>query len=178
MRDELCYMSVKKFILHVSFAFELKCKDKKISCILYFCIDVTYRSFEISLARDAAIFFELWLMTKRPVEITEQFIAILDQHVLELKNGVAERVYHLKDIAALMYIHPRHLSNTISDTLSRSPCDLFEERLLSVAKEMILKTDHSIAHIARHLTYDPSNLSKFFKAFEGITPKQFRDQHR
>ena len=117
-------------------------------------------------------------MKVRPTEITEQFIAILDQHVLELKEGVAERTYHLQDIAAMMHIHPRHLSNTISDTLQRSPCDLFEERLLSVAKELILNTNYSIAHIARHLTYDPSNFGKFFKAFEGVTPKQFRDQNK
>jgi AraC-like DNA-binding protein len=30
--------------------------------------------------------------------------------------------------------------------------------------------------IARHLTFDPSNFTKFFKHFEGITPKKFREQ--
>jgi AraC-like DNA-binding protein len=32
-----------------------------------------------------------------------------------------------------------------------------------------------IAQIAARLTYDPSNFTKFFKAFTGTTPKKFRD---
>ena len=57
------------------------------------------------------------------------------------------------------------------------PCDIYEERLMNIAKELILTTKLSIAEIARQLTFDPSNFSKFFKHFAGITPKQFRDAH-
>ncbi|WP_207896735.1 helix-turn-helix domain-containing protein [Flaviaesturariibacter flavus] len=49
---------------------------------------------------------------------------------------------------------------------------------MGIAKELILTTDLSIAAIARQLTFDPSNFSKFFRHFTGITPKKFRDAHR
>jgi AraC-like DNA-binding protein len=114
---------------------------------------------------------------KRPKEITEAFLAELDKHLEELKSGKAASTFGVGDIAALLHIHPTHLSNTIRVELKQSPCDIYEEKLMGIAKELILTTDLSIAEIARQLTFDPSNFSKFFKHFEGITPKQFRDAH-
>lgn len=59
--------------------------------------------------------------------------------------------------------------------MKKSPCDIYEEKLMSVAKELILTSGLSMADIARQLTFDPSNFIKFFKHFEGITPGQFRE---
>ncbi|MDD8017752.1 MAG: helix-turn-helix transcriptional regulator [Bacteroidota bacterium] len=102
----------------------------------------------------------------------------LEKHLQELKDGKAEHTFEVQDIARLLHIHPVHLSNTIKDVLGKSPCDVYEEKLMYIAKEMILTTNHPIAEIARQLTFDPSNFSKFFKHFEGKTPKQFRDAHQ
>ena len=115
---------------------------------------------------------------KRPMEITRQFLQELDKHMLDLKSGKAENSFEIQDIATLMHIHPTHLSNTIKEELKKSPCDIYEEKLMEIAKELILQTDLSIAEIARQLTFDPSNFSKFFKHFEGITPNQFREQQK
>ncbi len=112
---------------------------------------------------------------KRPEEITNQFLAELDKHMLELKSGAAESTFEVRDIASLLHIHPTHLSNTIKNELKRSPCDIYESKLMEVARELILNTNLSIASIARQLTFDPSNFTKFFKHFEGVTPKQFRE---
>lgn len=114
---------------------------------------------------------------KRSKEITEAFLKELDQHMDDLKSGRATSTFEVQDIAALLYIHPTHLSNTVQEELKRSPCDIYEERLLNIAKELILTTHLSIAEIARQLTFDPSNFSKFFKHFTGTTPKKFRDAH-
>jgi AraC family transcriptional regulator, regulatory protein of adaptative response / methylphosphotriester-DNA alkyltransferase methyltransferase len=112
---------------------------------------------------------------KRSREITEAYLKELDKHLDELKSGKAASTFEVQDIAALLHIHPTHLSNTIQEELKRSPCDIYEERLMNIAKELILTTDLSIAAIARQLTFDPSNFSKFFKHFAGTTPKKFRD---
>lgn len=112
---------------------------------------------------------------KRSKEITGAFLKVLDQHMGDLKSGKAESTFEVQDIAAMLHIHPTHLSNTIQEEIKRSPCDIYEERLMDVAKELILTTDLSIAEIARQLTFDPSNFSKFFKHFAGTTPKKFRD---
>jgi AraC-like DNA-binding protein len=95
----------------------------------------------------------------------------------ELKSGKAIATFEVQDIAALLHIHPTHLSNTIQEEMKRSPCDIYEERLMNIAKELILTTNLSIAAIARHLNFDPSNFNKFFKHFSGTTPKRFRDAH-
>ena len=113
---------------------------------------------------------------ERPKEIARLFIAELDKHMLELKSGSAESTFEVQDFASLLHIHPNHLSNTIQEQLKKSPCEIYEDRLLDVAKELILTSDLSIATIARQLTFDPSNFTKFFKHYEGITPKQFREQ--
>lgn len=115
---------------------------------------------------------------KRPEEITRQFLLELDKHMLHLKSGEAEGKFEIQDIASLLHIHPTHLSNTIKEKLKKSPCDIYEQKLMVLAKEFILKTDLSIAEIARKLTFDPSNFSKFFKHFEGLTPNQFRIQQK
>ncbi len=104
----------------------------------------------------------------------KEYLHQLDVHINDLKNGDAEKTFEIKDFADLLHIHPTHLSNTINEVMERSPCDVYERRLVALAKEMLQSTSNSIADIARHLFYDPSNFTKFFKRFEGITPKQFR----
>ncbi|HET9747270.1 MAG TPA: helix-turn-helix transcriptional regulator [Chitinophagaceae bacterium] len=114
---------------------------------------------------------------KRSKEITEAYLRELDKHLEELKSGRATSTFEVQDIAALLHIHPTHLSNTIQQELKRSPCDIYEEKLMAIAKELILTTNLPIAEIARQLTFDPSNFSKFFRHFAGTTPKQYRDAH-
>jgi len=111
----------------------------------------------------------------RQKEIVEQYTAALDKHMLELKAGEVEVMYEIRDFANLLHIHPVHLSNTIKEVTGKSACDLFEHRLVVLAKEMIATSSLSIGEIARQLTYDPSNFVKFFKKFTGTTPKKYRD---
>ena len=114
----------------------------------------------------------------RQNELIEKYLIELDKHISELKLGKAKKIFQIKDFAELLFVHPRHLSNTIYKVLGKSPCDIYEKKLMGISKELILTTDLSIAAIARHLTYDPSNFSKFFKRFAGITPKQFREKQK
>jgi AraC-like DNA-binding protein len=113
----------------------------------------------------------------RQKEIVRDYLQRLDQHIVDLKNGLAESTFQIKDFADLLHIHPTHLSNTIAQVLGQSPCDLYEQRLIKISKELLLTTSRPIAEIARQLYYDPSNFTKFFKHFEGITPKRFREEN-
>ena len=45
-----------------------------------------------------------------------------------------------------------------------------------MARELLRDPSRSVAAIAAQLTYDPSNFTKFFKRFQGCTPKQYREQ--
>jgi AraC family transcriptional regulator, regulatory protein of adaptative response / methylphosphotriester-DNA alkyltransferase methyltransferase len=110
-------------------------------------------------------------------EIVEQYLAELDKHIQQLKEGKADKALEIKDFAGMLYVHPVHLSNTIKEVTGLSTCNLYENRLLDVSKELLLTTTLPIAQIARQLTYVPSNFTKFFKIYTGTTPKKFRDQH-
>jgi AraC-like DNA-binding protein len=114
----------------------------------------------------------------RQKEIAKKYITELDNHISQLKAGKATRALEIRDFAALLHMHPVHLSNTIKEVTGRSTCDLYEERLLKISKELLLETDLPISAIAIQLTYDPSNFTKFFKEYSGITPKKFRELNK
>jgi AraC family transcriptional regulator, regulatory protein of adaptative response / methylphosphotriester-DNA alkyltransferase methyltransferase len=111
----------------------------------------------------------------RKKEIVQQYVAELDKHITALKNGETDEVKEVREFARILHLHPVHLSHTIKAVTGKSSCDLFEERLVNVSKELLLTTNLSIAQIAARLTYDPSNFTKFFKQYTGTTPKQFRN---
>lgn len=110
----------------------------------------------------------------RKKEIVQQYLAELSKYIQDLKEGKTDEVLEIRDFARMLHIHPVHLSHTIKEVTGRSTCELFEERLVNVSKELLLDKKLSIAEIAIRLTYDPSNFTKFFKKFTGTTPKKFR----
>ena len=114
-------------------------------------------------------------ISARQNEIVASYLQQLDLHLSDLKVGLAEKTFEIKDLADLLFVSPKHLSNTIQEVLGKSPCDIYEERLIEISKELLLTTNKPISHIAQTLTFDPSNFTKFFKSYEGKTPKQFRE---
>ena len=118
------------------------------------------------------------IISHRKKELARQYLAELDNHIRQLKEGTVERAHEIRDLAKILHVHPVHLSHTIKEVTGKSTCDHYEERLLAISKELLLTTDMSVATISRQLTYDPSNFTKFFKHFTGITPKKFRDQFK
>lgn len=114
----------------------------------------------------------------RKEEITKEFFALLEKHMDDILAGRTDKMYHIKDFAAALFIHPGHFSNTIKLTTGFSPCHFVEQRTLEEAKKMLLLNDMPINEISYKLTFnDPTNFTKFFKSFEGLTPKQFRKHH-
>ena len=112
----------------------------------------------------------------RQHEITSDFLKELDKHLADIVDERVLDMYEIRDVAGLLHIHPTHLSNTIKLTTGKAPCFFFEEKILNIAKTMLQDKSASIAEVAKRLTFDPSNFTKFFKRFEGVTPKQYREQ--
>ena len=115
------------------------------------------------------------VVSSRQKEIVLQYITELDKHMQELKAGQVEIMHEISDFANILHIHPVHLSNTVKQVTGRSSCDLFEERLVNLSKELLATTSLPVAEIARQMTYDPSNFTKFFKKYVGMTPKMYRN---
>ena len=113
----------------------------------------------------------------RQHEITKEYLAVLDTHLLDIVEGRMTEMYEIRDIADVMHIHPIHLSNTIKIATGVHPCFFYEEKIMNIAKAMLQKNEMSISAIANLLTYEPSNFTKFFKRFESKTPKQYREEY-
>jgi AraC family transcriptional regulator of adaptative response / methylphosphotriester-DNA alkyltransferase methyltransferase len=113
----------------------------------------------------------------RQHEIAADFLRELDKHLDDVVSGRVSEMFEVRDFAELIHVHPTHLSNTIKSATGFPPCYFFEERLMDLSKSLLQDRNLSITVVARTLTYDPSNFTKFFKHFSGQTPKQYREAY-
>lgn len=111
---------------------------------------------------------------KRSEEITRDYFFFLDKHIAGVISGDVDDFMELNQIAGELYISHKHLTDTIQKETGNHPCHFYDLKIIEQAKRMLTGSDRSIAEIARILTYDPSNFSKFFKKFVGQTPKKWR----
>ena len=110
----------------------------------------------------------------RQAEITALFLQEMNKHMDDFMADRVEKMFHLKDIAARMFLHPVHVSAVIKLHTGLHPCHFYELRILQEAKSLLSDATLSISDIANRLTYDTSNFTKFFKQYEGITPTAYR----
>lgn len=115
---------------------------------------------------------------KRSREITEDYFQFLDRHISAVISRDVEDFMEINQIASELFISHKHLTDTIQQETGHHPCYFYDLKIIDQAKKMLLNTDKSIAEIARILTYDPSNFSKFFKKFTGQTPGIFRKEQQ
>lgn len=115
---------------------------------------------------------------KRSKEITENYFQFLDNHIEDVVLGKTEEFMEINQIASALFISHKHLTDTVQKETGSHPCHFYDLKILDEAKKMLLETDKSISEIAKILTYDPSNFSKFFKKFIGQTPGQFRKENK
>lgn len=115
---------------------------------------------------------------KRSKEITENYFQFLDKHIADVVSGKVDEFMEINQIASELFLSHKHLTDTIQKETGNHPCHFYDLKILDEAKRMLSETDKNIAEIARLLTYDPSNFSKFFKKFVGQTPGQFRKENK
>lgn len=115
---------------------------------------------------------------KRSKEITDNYFQFLDYHIAEVVSGEVTEFMEINQIANALFISHKHLTDTVQKETGHHPCHFYDLKILDEAKNMLSKTDLSVSEIARRLTYDPSNFTKFFKKFVGQTPGQFRAENK
>jgi|SRR5690606_27075142 len=113
-------------------------------------------------------------MLKRSEEITEKYFQFLDKHIADVVSGNISDFMEINQIANELFISHTHLTDTVQKETGNHPCHFYDLKIIDEAKKMLSQTDYSVSEIARILTYDPSNFSKFFKKFVGNTPGQYR----
>lgn len=117
-------------------------------------------------------------MLKRSKEITESYFRFLDRHISDVILGKVDEFMEINQIASELFLSHKHLTDTVQKETGNHPCHFYDLKIIDEAKRLLLQTDKSISEIAKILTYDPSNFSKFFKKFVGLTPGRFRQQNK
>jgi len=115
-------------------------------------------------------------MISRNEEIFQNYLSLIDEHLKDIIEGKADIMWELRDFAKRLFIHPGHFSTVIKEHTGKHPCYYYEQKLLIIAKRYLQDASYSVAGVAQLLTYDPSNFTKWFRAFEGVTPSQYRAQ--
>lgn len=117
-------------------------------------------------------------LLKRSREITERYFQFLDGHIADVVAGKVTDFMEINQIANALFISHQHLTDTLQKETGNHPCYFYDFKIVEQAKKMLAESDQSVSQIAKTLTYDPSNFSKFFKKFVGQTPGQFRKEHQ
>lgn len=115
---------------------------------------------------------------KRSTEITQSYFRFLDKHIADVVSGAVSDFMEINHIAGELFVSHKHLTDVLQKETGNHPCHYYDLKIIDQAKRMLCETDKSVAEIAKNLTYDPSNFSKFFKKFVGQTPGQFRKENK
>jgi len=119
-------------------------------------------------------FVKMAIALTRPEQLKDEYVRLIDQHLTDLVEHNATEMHEIEDFAGLLFIHPIHLSNTIKDFTGVSACEIYQTKIMDVAKGLLHNSKLTIRQIALTLTFEPSQFTKWFKKYAGVTPKQFR----
>jgi AraC-like DNA-binding protein len=107
----------------------------------------------------------------RSLIILNQYQQLINKFYLEKKTVEA--------YASLLGITPNHLNDVVKQVTGKTARSFIVERILLEAKNLLTHTQIDIADISHNLQFDePTNFSKFFKKYVGLTPLQFRNRKR
>ncbi len=99
---------------------------------------------------------------------------------LEFKKLSFDHNYtlHVNDYAKMLDVSSKTLTNMSNKYLGKSTKKYLDEHLILQIKRLLLDESLTIENIADKLLFDePTNMVKFFKRYEGVTPSQFTKQH-
>ncbi|WP_340103752.1 helix-turn-helix domain-containing protein [Rhodohalobacter sp. 8-1] len=82
----------------------------------------------------------------------------------------------MADYADLLFKSPKTIANVFSKNSEYTPLEVIHNRVILVAKRMLLYTDKSSKQIGLELGYDdPAQFSKLFKKQTGTTTTEFKN---
>ena len=169
-------------ILHTNF-FKLNQTKYKEFAIHFKDVVAAYESVTdnanmVAAVKLLALLYQLKEYTQSFSQWEQGFVApqqILLQKFLQLVNNFYIEKRTIDEYAALLFVTPNHLSQTIKTVTNKNALSFINDRLLSEAKSLIKHTNFDIAEIAYQLDFsDPANFGKFFKKYSGLTPLEFR----
>jgi len=105
-----------------------------------------------------------------------------DNYITQAKQYVAEhfaRKITLDDIAKALFITPAYFSVMFKKETGQNFIDYVAEVRVKKAKELLRRSDYRVKEIAIRVGYDDyAYFCKIFRKIEGITPLEFRSNHK
>ncbi|MFT7004344.1 MAG: AraC family transcriptional activator of pobA [Sulfurimonas sp.] len=94
---------------------------------------------------------------------------------LSLKHNYS---LHVNDYAKMLDVSSKTLTNMVNKYLGKSTKKYLDEHLILLIKRLLLDENLTIEKISEKLFFDePTNMVKFFKRYEGLTPSRFSKEH-
>jgi AraC family transcriptional regulator of arabinose operon len=108
-----------------------------------------------------------------------------DSHVRRLKPAldlIENELHHplsLDDLASSVGVTPQYFCDLFRSLTSHRPTEYINKRRIDRAKEILLREPRSRVHdIAQRVGFESdSYFSTVFRKYEGISPRQYRDNH-
>lgn len=107
------------------------------------------------------------LKTFRKEDIAIKFAHLVSQHYQTRRD--------VQFYADQIFITRTHLTRTIKDVYLKNPKQIIEDKIISEAKILLLKSEYSINQVMTELRFeDQPTFTKFFKKKTGFSPNAYR----
>ena len=107
----------------------------------------------------------------RAEQISSEFLILIETHFWTKKS--------VKAYAEILGISPKHLTETVKETLSYTALACIHIRIIKEIQYLLSFSEMSIKQIAYALNFATlSQFGRFFKRYEGISPKEYRLRNR
>lgn len=99
------------------------------------------------------------------------------RQVVDYMNTHIEKNLSLIELSAIVQISPHHFARSFKQSTGFSPHQYLINRRIQLAKNLLLKSDLTLAEIALQVGFhDQSRFTSVFRKHTGITPKKYRDR--
>lgn len=106
-------------------------------------------------------------------------ISPLLARVFDVVEARFRETLSLSDVAAAVHLTPAHLTTLVRQATGRTVNAWIAERRMAEARQLLLQTDHYIADLAVASGYaDPAYFTRQFRQRHGVSPLQYRQQHK
>ena len=103
----------------------------------------------------------------RSQQISKQFLALIEENFQDKKS--------VQEYANILVITPKHLSETIKETLDKSALVLIHARIIKEIQYQLCYTSLSIKEISSSLNFaNSSDFGRFFKRYKELSPSSYR----
>ncbi|MDR0195505.1 MAG: helix-turn-helix domain-containing protein [Myroides sp.] len=107
----------------------------------------------------------------RKEQLVAKYQLLVTQKAIELKQ--------VNQYADLLNVHPHYLNDVVKEISSQPASYFIHKYLIEESKSRLIQTNATVAQIAIDLNFtEESYFGRFFKKKTGLTPLQYRKQHK